>query len=129
MNIRLPVARGADKTRTTEFTPTENHAEPPLDGIFIDTDWVTELPFDTNSMTVLISESPIEDEEAFTMPLVPYTKTTKNKTRFEIQNEKGRRMKSSRDNPVTQIFLYNYALGESFIKDEKPIYIGILEAD
>ena len=77
-----------------------------------------------------ISDRPLDDAQGvIKLPPIPFAKSTKNKTRFEMQNDRGRRLLSSKENPVTQQFLYNAAIDVSIIDEQKPIYIGVGPAE
>ena len=130
MLIKLAMTRGDDKTYTTEFNPPQDQSDPVLDGIFPDTEWLSELPFETDSLTFFISDRPLnEDQVAITLPPIPFAKSTKHKTRFEMQNDRGRRLLSSKENPVTQQFLYNAALDPLIIAEQRRIYLGVGPAE
>ena len=61
MLIKLAMTRGDDKTYTTEFNPPQDQSDPVLDGIFPDTEWLSELPFETDSLTFFISDRPLNE--------------------------------------------------------------------
>ena len=126
MLVNLVIKKGGAKTYTTEYKPIEKQSNPLLDAIYPDSEWLWELPFMTNSLILFISDRPLEDDKiAIKLPPVPFAKSTKNKTRFEIQNDRGQRLRSSKEYPVTQLFLYNVALDPSIIDELKSIYLGI----
>ena len=129
MNIEIVMTRGEAKTYTTEFKPPETQSNPLLDGIFPDSEWLEELPFTTDSLRFFISDRPLDnDQVAITLPPIPFAKSTKNKTRFEMQNDHDRRLRSSKEYPITQLFLYNAHIDASIIDKQKPIYLGVSEA-
>ena len=130
MLISLVMTRGEAKTYTIEFKPPEEQSDPLLDGIFPDSEWLAELPFNTDLLKFFISDRPLDDAQGvIKLPPIPFAKSTKNKTRFEMQNDRGRRLLSSKENPVTKQFLYNAAIDVSIIDEQKPIYIGVGPAE
>ena len=129
MLISLVMTRGEAKTYTIEFKPPEEQSDPLLDGIFPDSEWLAELPFNTDLLKFFISDRPLDDAQGvIKLPPIPFAKSTKNKTRFEMQNDRGRRLLSSKGYPITQIFLYNAAIDVSIIDEQKPIYLGVSTA-
>ena len=124
MRLSVRLKKVEEKVNTTKFEPIDE--APPLDNYYIDTTAVYLMPFDTEEHMLFLSDEPFkEGEVAVAFPPLPFIRSTKNKTRFEIQNDRGRRLRTSLENPVTQAFVYNEALGADFIRDERPLYSGI----
>ena len=126
MRIQVPMTRGADKKFTTECKPNATVSNPPLDGLYPDSEWLSDLPFDTSHFLLSISDQPYREGEVHVaLPKIPFVRSTKRKTRFEIQNDRGRRLRSSKQFPVTQSFLRNEALSSAIKSDQGGIYLGI----
>ena len=126
---KLVIEKVEDKTYTTEYKPAEKKTNPLLDDVYPDTEWLSQLPFATDPLIIFIADRPfMPGEVAVELPPIPFAKSTKNKTRFEIQNERGRRLRTSKEYPVTQLFLYNVALDPSIIAEQKSIYLGFSPA-
>ena len=126
MFITLVMTRGEAKTYTIEFKPPEEQSDPVLDGLYPDSEWLSGMPFDTAGFILIISDRPLDDAlVAIKLPPIPFARSTKTKTRFEMLNDRGRRLLSSKENPVTQLFLYNAVLDRAIIDERKSIYLGI----
>ena len=126
MLTQLLISRGDNKRYTTEFTPAEKSSSPLLDGLFPDSEWLLELPFDKVLLTLFVSDRPLQgDHIAIELPPIPFAQSTKNKTQFAMLNDRGRKLRSSREYPVTQIYLYNAAIDASIIAEQKPIFSNI----
>ena len=124
MRLSVRLKKVEEKVNTTKFDPIDE--APPLDNYYIDTTAVYSMPFDTEELELFLSDEPLlKGEVAIAFPPLPFIRSTKNKSRFEIQNDRGRRLRSSLEYPVTQAFVYNDALGTDFIKDERSLYSGI----
>ena len=124
MRLSVRLKKVEEKVNTTKFEPIDE--APPLDNYYIDTTAVYLMPFDTEEHMLFLSDEPFkEGEVAVAFPPLQFIRSTKNKTRFEIQNDRGRRLRTSLENPVTQAFVYNEALGADFIRDARPLYSGI----
>ena len=124
MLLRVRMKKVEDKLNTTKLEPCDDPA--PLKDHYINTEFLTSLPFGTEELILHLSDEPLpEGEVAIAFPSLPFNRSTKNLTRFEIQNRRGRRLRSSLEYPVTQAFVYNDALGAEFIKEKRPLYSGI----
>ena len=124
MLLRVRMKKVEDKLNTTKLEPCDDPA--PLKDHYINTEFLTSLPFGTEELILHLSDEPLpEGEVAIAFPSLPFNRSTKNLTRFEIQNDRGRRLRSSLEYPVTQAFVYNDALGAEFIKEKRPLYSGI----
>ena len=124
MLLRVRMKKVEDKLNTTKLEPCDDPA--PLKDHYINTEFLTSLPFGTEELILHLSDEPLpEGEVAIAFPSLPFTRSTKNLTRFEIQNDRGRRLRSSLEYPVTQAFVYNDELGTEFIKEKRPLYSGI----
>ena len=124
MLLRVRMKKVEDKLNTTKLEPCDEPA--PLKDHYINTEFLTSLPFGTEELILHLSDEPLpEGEVAIAFPSLPFNRSTKNLTRFEIQNDRGRRLRSSLENPVTQAFVYNDELGAEFIKEKRPLYSGI----
>ena len=124
MLLRVRMKKVEDKLNTTKFEPCDEPA--PLKDHYINTEFLTSLPFGTEELILHLSDEPLpEGEVAIAFPSLPFTRSTKNLTRFEIQNDRGRRLRSSLEYPVTQAFLYNDIVGTETITAERPLYSGI----
>lgn len=114
------------KPNTTQCKPCDTDAPAPMDSFYPDTGALSSLPFDTAEFMLWISDYPFADGEVdLALPPLPFVRSTKNKTRFEIQNARGRRLRSSLEYPVTQAFMNNHAVTEEVINEQRPIYFGI----
>ena len=97
-----------------------------LDAFYLDTEFLNSLTFDTAEFMLWISDRPFaEGEVDVSFPPLPFVKSTKNRTRFEIQNERGRRLRTSTEYPVTQVFIKNLALDAEIIDEGRQLYFGI----
>ena len=124
MRLSVRLKKVEEKVNTTKFEPIDE--APPLDNYYIDTTAVYSMPFDTEELELFLSDEPLpEGEVAIAFPPLPFIRSTKNKSRFEIQNDRGRRLRSSLEYPVTQAFVYNDSLGAETITAERPLYSGI----
>ena len=124
MRLNERMKRVEEKMYTTKLEPSDAPAS--MDDFYIDTEYLNSVPFDNNEIILFISDKPFaEDEVALTFPPLPFIRSTKNKTRFEIQNDRDRRLRSSIEYPVTQAFIYNGALEPEVITNKKSIYFGI----
>ena len=124
MRLSVRMKKVEAKLYTTRYEPRDELA--PLDSYYIDTELLTSLPFGTEELILHLSDEPLpEGEVAIAFPSLPFNRSTKNLTRFEIQNRRGRRLRSSLEYPVTQAFVYNDALGTETITAERPLYSGI----
>ena len=124
MRLSVRMKKVEEKVNTTKLEPCREPA--PMDSYYINTEFLTSLPFGTEELILHLSDEPLpEGEVAIAFPSLPFTRSTKNLTRFEIQNDRGRRLRSSLENPVTQAFVYNDELGAEFIKEKRPLYSGI----
>ena len=113
-----------EKVNTTKFEPIDE--APPLKNYYIDTETVSLMPFDTEELELFLSEDPFkEGEVAIAFPPLPFIRSTTNLTRFEILNDRGSRLRTSLEYPVTLVFVYNDSLGAETITDERPLYSGI----
>ena len=122
---KIRMKRGADLTYTTKCEPYDA-ADAPLDAFYPDTEVLNSLPFDTAEYNLWISDEPFaEGQVDVAFPPLPFVKSTKNKTRFEIQNKHGRRLRTSLEYPATQAFIYNAALDAETIDEKRPLYSGI----
>lgn len=123
---RVRMRRVEQKTNTTQYEPCNTDAPAPIDSFYPDTGALSSIPFDTAEFMLSISDQPFaEGEVDLALPPLPFVRSTKNKTRFEIQNARGRRLRSSLEYPVTQAFMNNHALDEEIINEQRPIYFGI----
>ena len=124
MRLSVRIRKIEEKINTTKF---ELLADPaPMDNYYIDTGFLNSLPFDTEELNLHLSDEPFnEGEVTIAFPPLPFIRSTKNKTRFEMQNDRGRRLRSSLECPVTQAFVYNDSLGTEIIMNERPLHSGI----
>ena len=129
MLIKSPMKKGAPTARTTKCISTEQSSTPALDASYPHSEWLSTLPFDTQEFTLFASDQPLGDEVAIKLPPLPFVKATKNKSRFELQNDRGSRMRTSMQRPITQQFLNNKRLDPLIIAEQRPIYLGVGPAD
>ena len=121
---RIRMRQVEQKSHTTKCEPCDTPA--PMDSFYPDTGVLTSLPFDTEEFMLSISDKPfVAGEVDLLLPPLPFVRSTKNKTRFEIQNARGHRLRSSPEYPVTQAFINNDALDVAIIDAQRPIYFGI----
>ena len=124
MRLSVRIRKFEEKMNTTKFEPLDE--APPLDNYYVHTDALKLMPFDTEDLMLFLSDEPFnEGEVTIAFPPLPFIRSTKNKSRFEIQNDRGRRLRSSLEYPVTQAFVYNDSLGTEIITNERPLYSGI----
>ena len=128
MLIKIPMKKGEKKRRFTQFDPTDQQSTSILSVLYPHTEWLPTLPFDTSEFTLFISDAPLGDEAVVTLPPVPYAEPAGNYTRFEIHDDKGNRIGTSMDYPVTQLLLQNSELDPEIIDEKKPIYLGVSAA-
>ena len=124
MLIKSPMKKGAPTARTTKCISTEQSSTPALDASYPHSEWLSTLPFDTQEFTLFASDQALGDEVAIKLPPLPFVKATKNKSRFEIQNDRGSRMRTSMQRPITQQFLNNKRLDPLIIAEQRSIYLG-----
>ena len=129
MLIKTPMKKGAPTARTTKCISTEQSSTPALDASYPHSEWLSTLPFDTQEFTLFASDQALGDEVAIKLPPLPFVKATKNKSRFEIQNDRGSRMRTSMQRPITQQFLNNKRLDPLIIAERRPIYLGVGPAE
>ena len=129
MLIKSPMKKGAPTARTTKCISTEQSSTPALDASYPHSEWLSTLPFDTQEFTLFASDQPLGDKVAIKLPPLPFVKATKNKSRFEIQNDRGSRMRTSMQRPITQQFLNNKRLDPLIIAEQRPIYLGVGPAE
>ena len=122
---KIRMKRGLPKAYTTECKPYDA-VNSILDAFYPDTEVLNSMPFDTAEFMLTICDRPFAEGQvdAAFRPL-PFVKSTKNRTRFEIQNDRGRRLRTSAEYPATLVFIKNDALDAEIIDEERPIYSGI----
>ena len=121
---KIRMKRGDGLRYTTICEPIDKPA--PLDAFYPDTEALNSMPFDTAEFMLSICDRPFaEGEVDVALRPIPFVKSTKNKTRFEIQNKRRRRLRTSSEYPVTQAFIYNAALDAKVIAEKRPIYFGM----
>ena len=124
MRLSVRLKKVEEKVNTTKFEPIDE--APPLKNYYIDTETVSLMPFDTEELDLFLSRDPFnEGEVAIAFPPLPFIRSTTNLTRFEILNDRGSRLRTSLEYPVTLVFVYNDSLGAETITDERPLYSGI----
>ena len=127
MLLSVRLKKVGETPNTTRYEPLDE--VPPLDGYNIDSEFLNSVSFGTfgtEKLRLHLSDEPLpEGTVAIAFPPLPFIRSTKNLTRFEIQNSRGRRLRSSLEYPVTQAFVYNNALGAETITAERPLYCGI----
>ena len=127
MLLSVRLKKVGETPNTTRYEPLDE--VPPLDGYNIDSEFLNSVSFGTfgtEKLRLHLSDEPLpEGTVAIAFPPLPFIRSTKNKTRFEIQNDRGRRLRSSREFPVTQAFILNSALDTEIITAERPLYSGI----
>ena len=129
MLIKSPMKKGAPTARTTKCISTEQSSTPALDASYPHSEWLSTLPFDTQEFTLFASDQPLGDEVAIKLPPLPFVKATKNKSGFELQNDRGSRMRTSMQRPITQQFLNNKRLDPLIIAEQRSIYLGVGPAE
>ena len=126
MLIKVRMKTVEEKSRTTKCEPCNADELPPMDSFYPDTEELNSLPFDTAEFILWISDRPFaEDEVDRDFPPLPFVRLTKNKARFELRNDLGRRLRSSREYPVTLAFINIGLLDARIIYEQRPIYFGI----
>ena len=128
MLIKVAMTRGEKKRRITECNPSDQLSTSILSVLYPHTEWLPTLPFDTSEFTLFVSDQPLGDEVAVKLPPIPYAEPANNYTRFEIHDDKGKRIGTSMDYPVTQLLLQNSELDPEIIDEKKPIYLGVSAA-
>ena len=127
MLLSVRLKKVGETPNTTRYEPLDE--VPPLDGYNIDSEFLNSVSFGTfgtEKLRLHLSDEPLpEGTVAIAFPPLPFIRSTKNLTRFEIQNGRGRRLRSSLEYPVTQAFVYNDSLGAETITAERPLYSGI----
>ena len=130
MLIKIPMKKGEKKRRFTQFDPTDQQSTSILSVLYPHTEWLPTLPFDTtkSSNAIRFRRKPLGDEVVVSLPPIPYAEPAGNYTRFEIHDDKGNRIGTSMDYPVTQLLLQNSELDPEIIDEKKPIYLGVSAA-
>ena len=128
MLIRVRMKRVEMKTRTTRCEPCDTDMLAPLDNFYPDTELLDSLPFNTDEFILSIADRPFAEREvAIAFPPLPFVRMTKNKCRFEILNDRGRRLRTSSEYPITQAFMNNELMDARIMVERRPIYFGISE--
>ena len=124
MLLSVRLKKVGETPNTTKYEPLDE--APPFDSYYFDSEFLNSVSFGTEKLLLHLSDEPLpEGTVAIAFPPLPFARSTKNKTRFEIQNDRGRRLRSSREFPVTQAFILNSALDTEIITEERPLYSGI----
>ena len=126
MLLKVTMTRGENKRRITLCKPAVHQSTPILKDFYPDTAWLDSLPFDTAEFDLLISDEPIGDKAAVTLPRIPYaTPAGDSYSRFEIRAGQTRHTRTSMEYPATQLLLNNRDLDPKIISERKSIYLGV----
>ena len=126
MLLKVTMTRGENKRRITLCKPAVHQSTPILKDFYPDTAWLDSLPFDTAEFDLLISDEPIGDKAAVTLPRIPYaTPAGDSYSRFEIRAGQNRHTRTSMEYPATQLLLNNRDLDPKIISERKSIYLGV----
>ena len=126
MLLKVTMTRGENKRRITLCKPAVHQSTPILKDFYPDTAWLDSLPFDTAEFDLLISDEPIGDKAAVTLPRIPYaTPAGDSYSRFEIRAGQTRHTRTSMEYPATQLLLNNRDLDPKFISKRKSIFLGV----
>ena len=129
MLIKIPMKKGEKKRRITECNPSDQLSTSILSTLYPHTAWLNEQTFDTREFTLFVSDAPLGDEVAVKLPPVLYAEPAGNYSRFEIHDDKGTRIGTSMEHPVTQLLLQNSELDPTIIAGQMPIYLGVGPAE
>ena len=122
MLLKVTMTRGENKRRITLCKPAVHQSTPILKDFYPDTAWLDSLPFDTAEFDLLISDEPIGDKAAVTLPRIPYaTPAGDSYSRFEIRAGQNRHTRTSMEYPATQLLLNNRDLDPKIISEKKSI--------
>ena len=124
MLIKISMTKGDRKRRITTCKPT-NTSISLLRNFYPDSKWLEAQPFDTEEFTLHVSNAPLRDETIIHPPSLPYVETKHGYTRFEIQDSKGVRIRTTAQFPVTQLTLLTSNLHPTIIAEKLPIYLGV----
>ncbi|GEM_PF-5858428 len=125
MLLKIAMTKGDKKRRITECKPTDQQSTSLLNVLYPHTEWLINQPFDTAQFTLFVSDEPIGDEAAVTLPQVPYAEPAGRYSRFELRDDKGKRLGTSMDYPVTQLLLQTTELDPEIIAEQRPIYLAV----
>ena len=126
MLLKVTMTRGENKRRITLCKPAVHQSTPILKDFYPDTAWLDSLPFDTAEFDLLISDEPIGDKAAVTLPRIPYaTPAGDSYSRFEIRAGQNRHTRTSMEYPATQLLLNNRDLDPKIISEKKSIFLGV----
>ena len=125
MLIKVAMTREEDKKRITLCKPPEKQTELTLSNISLYTNWLNNLPFDTNTFTFYLSDEPLGAEVAIHLSPIPYVGPAKAYTRFEIQNDKGKFIGTSMTYPLATLLLRTSELDPAIIAEKRAIYLGV----
>ena len=126
MLLKVTMTRGENRRRITLCKPAVHQSTPILKDFYPDTAWLDSLPFDTAEFDLLISDEPIGDKAAVTLPRIPYaTPAGDSYSRFEIRAGQNRHTRTSMEYPATQLLLNNRDLDPKIITEKKSIFLGV----
>ena len=129
MLIKIATTKDKSGRRLATCRPTDPQSTRILSNFYPDAAWLEDRPFDTAEFTLHISDAPIGDEAAFKLPPLPYIETKGGHSRFEIQDSKGNRIRTSAQHPVTQLTLLASELDPAIIDEERDVYLGVGPAE
>ena len=93
MLLSVRLKKVGETPNTTRYEPLDE--VPPLDGYNIDSEFLNSVSFGTfgtEKLRLHLSDEPLpEGTVAIAFPPLPFIRSTKNLTRFEIQNSRGRK--------------------------------------
>ena len=120
--------RREKETFHPECNPIDHRSVSLLSTLYPHTAWLNEQTFDTKEFVLFISDAPLGDKVAVKLALIPYAEPAGAYTRFEIHDDKGNRIGTSMEHPVTQLLLLTSDLDPEIIAGQMPIYLGVSPA-
>ena len=128
MFIKVAMSKGRKGRRLTTCRPTDPRSVSLLSDFYPDANWLAGQPFDTGEFVLFVSDAPLGNEVAVKLLPIPYAEPAGAYTRFEIHDDKGNRIGTSMEHPVTQLLLLTSELDPEIIAGQMPIYLGVSPA-
>ena len=128
MFIKVAMSKGRKGRRLTTCRPTDHRSVSLLSDFYPDANWLEGQPFDTGEFVLFVSDQPLGNEVAVKLLPIPYAEPAGTYTRFEIHDDKGNRIGTSMEHPVTQLLLLTSELDPEIIAGQMPIYLGVSPA-
>lgn len=134
MRLKMRVKKVRELKNASRFESVEPDGKyRPMKDFYVNTELLSSLPFDTDELTVHISDGPFaEGEVALAFPQVPFFRSSRNTVRYQHTAERKansrrrpRPAPSTPELPVTLAYVNRDVLEAEFIAARKPICFGI----